>query len=128
MTDTMTIGSRLVELCQQQQFTQAINELYADDIVSVEAVDMCGMGRETSGIDNIRAASEQWCKNTKVHSIDVQGPFPHDNRFAVIMKLDHTMHDGPMAGQRMEVQEVCLYTVADGKITRAEYFYPTENC
>ena len=31
-----------------------------------------------------------------------------------------------MAGQRMQMQEVGLYTVTGGKITREEFFYSIE--
>ena len=44
-----------------------------------------------------------------------------DNFFQVI--YDITPKAGPMAGNRMTMQEMGLYTVAKGKITKEEFFY-----
>jgi hypothetical protein len=56
----------------------------------------------------------------------VKGPFPHGDRFARYFDFDVTAKAGPMAGNRMQMQEVGLYTVAGGKITREEFFYSVE--
>lgn len=34
--DTLTIANRLIELCSKNEFLQAQDELYADDIIRVE--------------------------------------------------------------------------------------------
>ena len=57
-----------------------------------------------------------------VHSAEVTGPFPNENRFAVRFLYDVT--DKP-SGKRMKMDEVGLFTIEDGKITREEFFYPT---
>ena len=51
------------------------------------------------------------------------GPFPNDNRFAVRFNFDVT---NKPSGRRMKMDEVGLFTVENGKITREEFFYPTE--
>jgi len=51
----------------------------------------------------------------------VFGPYPHDDRFAVRFLLDVT---NKPSGERRKVDEIGLFTVADGKITREEFFYP----
>ena len=50
----------------------------------------------------------------------VTGPFPHDDRFVVIFDMDVT---NKAMGQRFQMQEAALYTVANGKIVREEFFY-----
>lgn len=115
------IGERLVELCSEGRNMDAIDELYAADIVSVEAVDPPEGPREMRGIDAIRGKNEWWRDNHEVHDGDVTGPFPHgDDRFCVHFKYDVTSR--PM-GQRFTMEEVALYTVEDGKIAREEFFY-----
>ena len=48
------------------------------------------------------------------------GPFPNENRFAVHFVFDVT--DKP-SGQRTTMDEVGLFTIENGKITREEFFY-----
>ena len=118
----LDIGQRLVELCQQGQNINAINELYADGIVSIEATDPPdGSPREMSGIEAVRGKSEWWEANHEIHSASVEGPFPNgDDRFCVLFDFDVT--NKPM-DMRMQMKEVGLYTVDGGKIVREEFFY-----
>ena len=51
----------------------------------------------------------------------MSGPYPHDDRFAVRFLYDVT--DKP-SGKRFTMDEVGLFTVVNGKITREEFFYP----
>lgn len=119
---TMEVGNRLVSLCKAGDFRGAIEAVYGNDIVSVEPCDMGG-GRETRGIDAVRAKTEHWEASNEVHSCTVTGPFPHDDRFAVTFDLEVTPKAGPMAGQRFKMSEVGLYTVKAGKVVREEFFY-----
>jgi hypothetical protein len=49
------------------------------------------------------------------------GPFPHgEDRFCVMFRYDVT---NKPRSQRFEIEEVALYTVADGKIVTEEFFY-----
>jgi hypothetical protein len=116
-------GSRLVELCKKGQFGQAINELYAPNVVSVEAVAMHGMPQRMEGIEAIKGKTKWWEDNHQVHGAEVIGPFPHGDRFVVLFKLDITPKTGPQAGKRMQMEEAGLYTVKDGKIVHEEFFY-----
>ncbi len=119
---TQEIGAQLVALCSQGQNLEAINTLYADHAVSVEAMDCPeeGFHRVTEGIDAIRAKNEFWFEHNEVHSGECIGPFPNDDRFAVFFRYDATCKK---TNQRYQMDEVGLYTVADGKIVREEFFY-----
>ena len=48
---------------------------------------------------------------------------PNDNRFAVRFAFDVT---NKPSGKRMKMDEIGLFTVEKGKITREEFFYPTD--
>lgn len=117
------IGQRLVALCREGKFKEAVEELYSQDVVSVEAVGDATMPAESQGIDAVRAKGEWWEANHEVHGCEVAGPFPNHGRFAVIFRMDITSKIGPMAGQRMQFQEVAVYTVANNKIVREEFYY-----
>ncbi len=81
------------------------------------------MPAEMRGIDKIRGKNQWWFDNNEVHSAKVEGPFPHNDRFAVKFHYDVTPKDGPMKGKRMQMDEVGVYTVKNGKIVREEFFY-----
>jgi len=126
MASAYEVGKKLVEMCQKGDFMGAINSLYADDIVSVEAMAGPNMPARTQGIDAVRGKGEWWMANHDVHGCEVIGPFPHGDRFIVRFVMDVTAKVGPMAGRRMKHDEAALYTVTDGKITQEEFFYAME--
>lgn len=117
---TMEIANKLVALCREGKNAEALNTLYASDVVSVEAGVPPGMDREAKGIDAVRAKSEWWQTNHEVHSSTVTGPWPHDDKFVVGFQIDVT---NKPSGNRMTMDEVGLYYVRDGKIVREEFFY-----
>ncbi len=118
--DAKDIGTELVALCRQGKNLEAIEKFYSSDVVSVEAMAMPGMDRTQTGIEAIKGKNMWWVDNHEVHGGDVQGPFPHDNRFIVYFKFDVTPKQ---TGQRMTMEEVGLFTVENGKITKEEFFY-----
>ena len=117
---TMEIAQKMVELCRQGKNMEALETLFSDDVVSVEAVAMQGMEREAKGLAAVKAKGEWWVENHEVHSANVTGPWPHDDRFIVGFEYDVT---NKPSGQRMQMNETGLYTVSNGKIVREEFFY-----
>lgn len=120
--DTMTIGKRLVDLCNAGRNREAIEELYADDAVAYEAMEGPN-GREMRGKEGLLAASDWFFNAFEIHGHEARGPFPNDDKFVCFMTIDLTAKDGPMAGQRMQMEEAAVYTVRDGKIARSEFYY-----
>ena len=118
---TQEIAKRYVELCQKGKSDVCLDELYAKDAVSIEAAAMPGMEKTVKGLDAIRGKSKSWNENNVVHSAEVNGPFPNDNRFAVRFNFEVT---NKPSGKRMKMDEIGLFTVDDGKITREEFVYP----
>lgn len=120
MTDIATIGTQLVDYCRQGQTDQAIAQLYAEDIVSIEARAAFGPQR-VQGLAAIHEKNERFESNMEVHEARAEGPFPHgDDRFAVFFDYDLT---NKQSGDRMRLQEVAVYTVKNGKIAQEEFFY-----
>jgi hypothetical protein len=120
--DTNAVGHRLVELCRQGKNLDALS-LYAPNAVSVEAMGSEEMPAVMTGVDAIRGKGEWWFANHDIHRASVKGPFPNGDRFAVIYDYEVTPKAGPMAGKRMAMEEVALYTVDSGRIVREEFFY-----
>ncbi|MBV9670563.1 MAG: nuclear transport factor 2 family protein [Acidobacteriales bacterium] len=117
---TKEIGDKLVNLCRDGKNLEAVETLYSDNIVSVEASGPPNSPREMRGKNAIRDKHHWWFSNMEVHSQVVEGPYPKDNQFIVVYKLDVT---DKAAKKRFQMQEAGLYTVDNGKITREEFFY-----
>lgn len=121
--DTKQVGEKLVASCRDGRNMEAIEALYSRDIVSLEAMDNEQIQGETRGIEAIKAKNQAWMANHQIHSTTIEGPFVHHDRFAVKFRYDLTSTAGAMKGQRMTMDEVGLYTVAEGKIVKEEFFY-----
>lgn len=93
------------------------------DAESIEAMSTPEMPAHIKGKDAIRKKNEWWFANNELHGGAVRGPFPNGDRFAVEYEFDVTPKAGPMAGKRMHMEEVGLYTVKGGKVVREEFFY-----
>jgi hypothetical protein len=120
---THEIAKKYVDLCKAGKNEVCLDELYSKDAVSVEAAAPPGMERLVKGLEAIRAKSKTWRESNVVHSAEVMGPFPHDNRFAVRFTFDIT---NKPSGRRMKMDEIGLFTIENGKIAREEFFYSTE--
>ena len=83
------------------------------------------MPARMEGLEAIKGKAAWWEANHEVHKADIEGPYPHGDRFIVHFKYEVTGKAGAMAGKRFVMDEAALYTVKDGKITHEEFFYPT---
>ena len=119
-TSTATVAEELVSFCRAGRNIEAINTLYSPDIVSVESMGSKEMPRETKGLDAVRQKNQWWAANNEVHSASVDGPFVGEGKFTVYYNYDVTFK--PMA-KRMQMEEVALYTVENGKVVREQFFY-----
>jgi hypothetical protein len=117
---TQEVANKLVELCSEGKFEQAIKDLYSNDIVSMEAAAPPGGSRETKGLEGVVAKGEWWVANHEVHSCKVEGPLVAGSHFAVTFKMDVTFKP---QSQRFSMEEIAVYEVADGKIVYEQFFY-----
>jgi ketosteroid isomerase-like protein len=116
--NTEEVATKLVELCRNREWRKALDELYAKDIVSVEAHEMENMPAEMRGIDQVRGKTDWWEKNMEVHSAKVAGPFVARDTFVVQFDIDVTDKG---SNKRMQMSEAGIYTVKDGKVAREEF-------
>ncbi|MGH8211673.1 MAG: SnoaL-like domain-containing protein [Rhodanobacteraceae bacterium] len=118
---TEQIARRLVELCRQGNYTQAHEELYAQDAVNIEMEGMSGgpMGNAT-GLAAIKEKGRQFGEMVEaVHSNEVSDPVIAGDWFSVAATMDATMK----GRGRTTMREICLYHVRDGKIVSEQFFY-----
>lgn len=117
--DTRTVALRLVELTSTGQDAKALDELYADSIVSVEVMsDPEADAQAWEGIDAVREKHAWWDGVATVHSVEVDGPFAGSGSevFVVGFTMDVTMD-----GERNSMREVGVFTVDQGKIIKEVY-------
>jgi ketosteroid isomerase-like protein len=116
--NTEEVAKKLVEFCRNGEWMKALDDLYAKDVVSVEAREMENMPAEMRGIEQVRGKTEWWEKNMEVHSAKVTGPFVARDTFVVQFDIDVTEKG---SGKRMQLSEVGIYKVKDGKVAREEF-------
>ena len=117
---TAEIAKQLVALCSKGENQKAMETLYSPNIVSVEAMEMNNMPRETKGIEAVGKKGAWWVSNHEIHSAKCMGPYVAEDKFAVIFEYDVT---NKPSNKRMQMNEVAVYTVAGGKIVHEEFLY-----
>ena len=116
---TQEIANRLVEFCRKGDFDSAQSELFAEDALSIEPYATPEFEKETKGKEAIKEKGEKWNAMVKeVHKVEVSDPMVAGNTFAVTMRMDITMKDK----KRMDMTELCVYHVKDGKIISEQFF------
>ena len=117
---TLEVGKKLVELCDQGKYDTAMDLLYSPDIVSIEASVPPGQSAETRGLQGVLAKAKWWSDNHIVHAAKHDGPYPNGDQFIVKMTLEITRK---AENRRFTMEEMALYTVANGKIVHEVFFY-----
>lgn len=116
---TQEIANRLAELCKKGDFESAQNELFANDAVSIEPHGTPEFEKETKGLDAIKKKGEKWnAMVEKLHNAKVSEPLIAANSFAITIQMHVTMK----GGKDMDMTELCVYVVKDGKITSEQFF------
>ncbi|MEJ7588580.1 MAG: SnoaL-like domain-containing protein [Ferruginibacter sp.] len=113
------IAIRLTQLCREGQFETAQKEFFADDAVSIEPEASPAFEKETKGLPAILEKGHKFESMVEtMHSITASEPLVADNSFCITMRLNAVMKGhGPM-----DVTELCVYKVKDGKIISEEFF------
>ncbi|MBI1375023.1 MAG: nuclear transport factor 2 family protein [Phycisphaera sp.] len=114
------LANRVVEMCNARKNFEVMHTLYAPDIVSVEPT-----GQETTGKAEVIRKSERWAEGVTIHGETVLGPyFSGADQFATKTMFDVTRK---ATGERVQLNEITVYTVKDGLITREQFFFDGEN-
>jgi hypothetical protein len=115
--NTQEVANAFTALCKAGQFDEAGQQFWADNVVSVEAME--GEGARVEGRKGVEAKGEWWYANHEVHSV---GRRAVRQRQPVHRALHHGRHaQGRPANLGMD--EMGVYTVQDGKVTEERFFY-----
>jgi len=120
-TKTMTtqeVANRLVELMRMGQVGQAQEELFSDDIISIEPEH--APIKSAKGKKNVMAKGAEFASMIETrHGGSFSDAVVGGRYFSCAMTLDATFKG---AG-RMNLDEICLFEVKDGKIVTEQFFF-----
>jgi len=116
---TQEVADRLVALCRKGEFETALMELYHDDAESIEPYATPDFEKVTKGKSSLVAKGEKFQGMTEqIHSIQMSDPLVAGNAFACRMWMDISIK----GKGRMEMDELCVYQVRDGKVISEQFF------
>jgi hypothetical protein len=115
---TQDVASDLVKMWKAGQFNESGERYWADDVVSIEAMD--GPMARIQGKDAVRGKGEWWANVHEVHGAEIEGPWLNGDAFTVRFTMDVTVKE---TGERRSLDEIGLYTIKDGRIIEESFFY-----
>ncbi len=115
---TQEVANRFYELALEGKFDEIQDELYDDNVRSVEPSH--SQWQNVEGFDKIREKAQQWKAMTEeMHGGYTNPPQVAGNFFVCTMGMDVKVKGQP----RMQVDEVAVYEVRDGKIVLEHFFF-----
>jgi SnoaL-like protein len=121
-TTTMTteqVATRFNELAQQEKWFEIQDELFAEDIRSVDPENSPYLNY-AEGKSMVRRKGEDWVKRIRAgHGFHTTEPIVAGNYFAVGREVDITVE----GFGRIKIDEIMLYEVKDGQIVLEQFFY-----
>jgi ketosteroid isomerase-like protein len=115
--DVQQVAEEFTALCKAGKLEEAGERFWADDVVSLEPTP--GDMQRVEGKQGVRAKGEWWTRNNEVHGFTTEGPQVNGDQFVLSFGMDVT----PTGGERMQMDEIALYTVRDGRIVEERFFY-----
>jgi hypothetical protein len=117
---TQEIAARFDELAKTAQWEQIYDELYADDAESIEPASAEGPLQSVKGKEAMKKKGEEFnAQMEEFHSAYTTPAVVGGNHFSVAMGMDVTLKG---AG-RVNMEEICVYKVENGKIVLEQFFY-----
>ena len=116
---TSEVAARFHELSQQEKWFEIQDELFADDVRSIEPSTAKGLANAI-GKAAVRQKGEALVSQVEaVHKASTTAPVVAGTHFAVGRELDMTVR----GMGRTQMNEVMLYEVKAGKIVSEQFFY-----
>lgn len=112
------IATKLVDYCRQGKYEEAQNELYAQDVESFEPAH--SPMPYAKGLDALKEKGVQFQNSVEqYHGGTVSDPLVAGNFITLTMGMDVTLK----GMGRMNMEEVCVYEVKDGKIVKETFYF-----
>lgn len=115
---TQQVADRLVALCRKGEISKAMEELYSDDIVSIEPEH--APTKSAKGKKAVFEKGKQFASMIEErHGGSFSDPIVSGSYFSAAMMLDATFK----GMGRMKLEEICVYEVKDGKIVWEQFYF-----
>ena len=116
---TSEVAARFNELAQQEKWFEIQDELFADNVKSIDPPHSPYFGYAEGKVP-VRKKGEDWVNRVEAaHSRSTTEPVVAGNHFAVGRKVDITVQ----GFGRIKIDEIMLYGVKNGQITSEQFFY-----
>lgn len=116
---TQQVAARFNELAKQEKWFEIQEELFADNVKSVDPPGSAYFGN-AEGKASVRKKGETFvAKIEAVHRMHTTEPVVGGNHFAVGREMDITVQ----GYGRLQINEVMLYEVENGQIVLEQFFY-----
>jgi hypothetical protein len=116
---TEELAARFNELAQQEKWFEIQEEFFSDDVRSIEPKGSPYM-KDEQGKNAVRKKGEAFVSKVReVHRMATTAPIVSANHFVVGRHMDFTVE----GFGRIQIDELMLYEVRDGKIVLEQFFY-----
>jgi hypothetical protein len=116
---TQEVAARFNELAQQEKWFEIQEELFADNVRSIDPSNSPYFGY-AEGKSTVRKKGEDFVKRIEaIHRACTTEPIVTGNHFAVGRELDITVQEFG----RIQINEIMLYEVKDSEIILEQFFY-----
>jgi hypothetical protein len=113
------VATRFNELAQQEKWFDIQDEFFADNVKSIDPPGSPYFGY-AEGKSSVRKKGEDFVKRIEaVHKLYTSEPLVSGNHFAVGREKDITVQ----GLGRIQISQIMLYEVKDGKIVSEQFFY-----
>ncbi|MEP7197954.1 MAG: nuclear transport factor 2 family protein [Saprospiraceae bacterium] len=115
---TTEVANRFNELAQEGKFEEILTELFADNAKSIEPAG--APFENVEGLDNIIAKGKKFHESIEeMHGGHTSQVMVAGNYFTCTMGMDITLK----GMGRMQMDEVAVYKVENGKIVSEQFFF-----
>ena len=116
---TQQVAARFNELAQQERWFEIQDELFADNVKSIDPPNSPWFGN-AEGKAIVRKKGEDFVKRIEAgHGAHTTEPVIGGNHFAVGREVDITVK----GLGRIQINEIMMYEVKDGLIISEQFFY-----
>jgi hypothetical protein len=116
---TKEIAARLVDMCRNGKVEEVKEELFAEDIISIEPVEGI-LPKETKGMDAIKKKAELFISMVEnFYGSTISDAVIAGDYFSISWDTDIQMK----GEDRKTMSEICVYKTKAGKIISEQFFY-----
>lgn len=120
---TQEVANRFNELAQTNNWEAILKELYSEDAESIEPQGAVGLA-SVKGMPAILEKAQKFNESIEeIHGGWCSTPVVGGSYFSLSMGMDVTFK----GMGRINMSEICLYKVVNGKIVSEQFFYETSS-